>query len=67
MNPINPQYAYQQMQQMFPQPQGSVYSINSAAEASAPTTSSPDNSMEERLARIEKLIEDKGGKFNGLL
>lgn len=112
MNPINPQYAYQQMQQMFPQPQGSVYSINSAAEignvpigstglsvgiclqeglmyiksfqngnpiimpyriepyaaeANAPAASSPDNSMEERLARIEKLIEDKGGKFNGLL
>lgn len=28
-NATNPQAAFQQIQQMFPQPQGSVYSINS--------------------------------------
>ena len=32
-NPVAPQYGnFQQIQQMFPQPQGSVYSINTPAE-----------------------------------
>lgn len=107
---------YQQIQQMFPQPQGSVYSINTPAEVgNVPISSSglsvaicfpdqlmyiksfqngnpvlmaykvlpyskeqssqtqqaaTDNSLEERLDKLEKMLTNltnDGGKFNGLL
>lgn len=105
---------FQQIQQMFPQPQGSVYSIGApleignvpigstglsvalclnenlmyiksfqggnpvimaykitpyaAADETKPTASTEAKTpIEERLDRIEQLINAKGGKFDGLL
>lgn len=110
-------HSYQQIQQMFPQPQGSVYSINTPAEVGnvpigstglsvaicfpdqlmyiksfqngnpvlmayrvtpytkeetlpEQTNTQSDNSLEERLSRMEKILTNltaDGGKFNGLL